>query len=120
LELSQDHPPEPGCSAVINECSRVVAAEGYPPTPDIPSIIRRLFSQPESTYGPSLLVDMEEGRATEGEYTIGDLVKRAARCGISAPILGAALCNLQAFEINRKQVRPEERSAALAVRGPIA
>lgn len=82
---------DPFVSAVIEECSRVVAAEGYPPTPDIPSNIRGLFTQPESSYGPSLLVDMEEGRATDGEDTIGDLVKRAARCA-SAPLSSAPPC----------------------------
>ena len=95
----------PFVSAVIEECSRVVTAEGYPPTPGIPRIIRGLFSQSDSTYAPSLLVDMENGCATEGEHTIGDLVKRAARHGISTPILGAALCNLQTYEINRNQLR---------------
>jgi 2-dehydropantoate 2-reductase len=44
---------------------------------------------------------MEQGRTTEGEHIVGDLVARAARKGVSAPILTAALCNLQAYEINR-------------------
>ena len=61
----------------------------------------RLFGQPNSTYGPSILVDMEEGRTTEGEHTIGDLVERAVGRGIGVPILTAARCNLQAYEINR-------------------
>jgi 2-dehydropantoate 2-reductase len=93
-------------SAVVEECSRVVTAEGYPPAPETPDLIRGLFSQPDSTYGPSLLVDMEDGRPTESEHTIGDVVERAARRGISAPLLGAALCNLQAYEIKRSQPRP--------------
>ena len=46
-----------------------------------------LYSQPESTYAPSMLIDMEEGRPTEGEHTIGDLVDRAARRGIGAPAM---------------------------------
>jgi 2-dehydropantoate 2-reductase len=94
----------PFVAAVIEECSRVVTAEGYPPRADIPNLIRGLFSQPDSTYGPSLLVDMEEERATECEHTVGDLAERAERRGISAPILCAALCNLQAYEINRNQL----------------
>ena len=48
-----------------------------------------------------MLVDMEEGRPTEGGHTIGDLVERAARRGVAAPILTAALCNLQAYELGR-------------------
>jgi 2-dehydropantoate 2-reductase len=92
-------------SAVIEECIRVVTAEGYPPLPAFDSAgqIRRLFSQTDSTYGPSMLIDMEDGRPTEGEHTIGDLVARAALRGISTPILSAALCNLQAYEIKRSK-----------------
>jgi 2-dehydropantoate 2-reductase len=94
-------------SAVLDECARVVTAEGYPPAPppapDTAAIVRGLFAPPDSTYGPSMLIDMEDGRATEGEHTIGDLVHRAARRRISVPILTAALCNLQAYEINRSE-----------------
>jgi 2-dehydropantoate 2-reductase len=92
-------------SAVVEECARVVTAAGYPqappPAPDTAGIIRGLFSRPDSTYGPSMLVDMEQGRPTESEHTIGDMVERAGRADVSAPILSAARCNLQAYEINR-------------------
>ena len=50
-----------------------------------------------------MLVDIEEGRPTEGEHTIGDLVDRVTRRGVSVPILSAARCNLQAYEINRSR-----------------
>jgi 2-dehydropantoate 2-reductase len=96
-------------SAVIEECARVVAAAGYPqappPAPDTAAIIRGLFSGHDSSYGPSMLIDMEQGRRTEGEHTIGDMVERADRANISAPILNAARCNLEAYEINRTRPR---------------
>jgi 2-dehydropantoate 2-reductase len=92
-------------SAVIEECTRAVTAEGYPPTSETAGLIQGLFSQPDSTYGPSMLIDIEEGRLTEGEHTIGDLVERATRRGLNTPILSAALCNLQAYEINRGNPR---------------
>lgn len=92
-------------SAVIDECTRVATAAGYPPVPppapDTASIMRGMFSQPGSTYGPSMLIDMEEWRPTEGEHTIGDLAERAVKVGVSAPLLTAARCNLQTYEINR-------------------
>ena len=88
-------------SAVIEECTRAVTAEGYPPPPDTAGMIRGIFSKVNSTYGPSMLVDIEDGRPTEGEHTIGDLVERAGRAGVNAPILNAARCHLQAYEINR-------------------
>lgn len=88
-------------SAVIEECSRVVEAEGFPPAAHSSDAVRSIFSQPDSNYGPSLLVDMEQGRRTEGQHTIGDLVARAGKRGVSAPLLTAALCNIQAHEISR-------------------
>jgi 2-dehydropantoate 2-reductase len=90
-------------SATIDECARVIGAEGFSPPADMRALIQGLYSQPESTYAPSMLTDMEEGRPTEGEHTIGDLVDRAALRGIGAPILTAARCNLQAYEINRQR-----------------
>lgn len=94
-------------SAVIAELTRVVTALGYPPLPafNAAAQISAIFSQPDSTYGPSMLVDMEDGRPTEGEHTIGDLADRAAKAGVNAPLLTAARCNLQAYEINRNQKR---------------
>src|SRR6476619_1881508 len=52
-------------SAVIEECARVVTAVGYPPPADMAGLIRGLYSQPDSTYGPSILIDMEDGRPTK-------------------------------------------------------
>ena len=89
-------------SSVIGEVASVVAAEtGTPAPPEVGNIIRGMFAEPNSTYGPSILVDMQEGRTTEGEHTIGDLVDRATRRSIPVPILTAARRNLQAYEINR-------------------
>jgi 2-dehydropantoate 2-reductase len=90
-------------AAVIEECSRVVTALGHPPLPAFGAAtqIAGLYSQTTSTYGPSMLIDMEDGRLTEGEHTIGDLADRAAQAGVSAPILTAARCNLQAYELGQ-------------------
>jgi 2-dehydropantoate 2-reductase len=97
-------------AAVLAEVERIVTAAGYPPppppAPDTAAIVRGLYSQPDSTYGPSMLIDMEDGRPTEGEHVFGDLVRRATQHGVNVPILSAALCNLQAYEIDRKQERP--------------
>ena len=90
-------------SNVIDECMQVFTAEGRSPPSDTVGMIRGIFLQPDSAYGPSLLIDMEDGRPTEGEHTIGDLVERAARRGLATPILKAALCNLQAYETNRSR-----------------
>jgi 2-dehydropantoate 2-reductase len=91
-------------SAVLGEVASVVSAEaGVPVPPEFGDLIRGMFAQPASTYAPSILVDMEEGRPTEGEYTIGDLVDRANQRSIAVPILTAARCNLQAYDIKRRE-----------------
>lgn len=94
-------------SAVIDECERVAMAEGYPPPKNLADIVRGIYGQRDSKYLPSILVDMEEGRPTEGAHTIGDLVERAARHGVPVPVLTAALCNLQAYELRRDARRVE-------------
>jgi len=88
--------------AVLDECGRVASAEGYPPPPSTAEQVHGLFSNRDSAYGPSILVDMEEGRQTEGEHTVGDMLDRARRHNLAAPLLTAALCNLQAYEARRR------------------
>ena len=89
--------------AVIEECNAVATAAGYPQT-DLRDTVRGIYSQPESTYGPSMLVDMEEGRQTEAEHTIGDMVRRGRALGVPVPLLTAALCNLQCHELGLASV----------------
>jgi ketopantoate reductase len=52
---------------------------------------------------------MEEGRSTEGEHTIGDLAERAAQAGINAPLLVAARCALQAYDLKRSDSKQGAR-----------
>jgi 2-dehydropantoate 2-reductase len=87
--------------AVLAETAAVALAEGYPPPDSVKDAVRGLYSQVDSTYGPSILVDMENGRATEGEHTIGDLQDRARKHGIDTPVLAAARCNLEIYEAQR-------------------
>jgi len=88
--------------AVLAEVSAVATAEGYPTPDSIRDALRGMFSQPDSAYGPSILVDMENRRTTEAEHTVGDLVDRADRRGLAAPLLTAARCNLQIHEAGLK------------------
>jgi 2-dehydropantoate 2-reductase len=87
--------------ATFDECARVTTAEGYPPPHSLRDLCVGLYSQPGLGYRPSIAADFEAGRPTEGEHTIGDLVRRADRRGLDVPILRAALCNLQIQEARR-------------------
>jgi 2-dehydropantoate 2-reductase len=88
--------------ATLDECARIAAAEGHAVPDGIRDAVRGLYSQPASGYGPSILVDMENRRTTEAEHTIGDMVDRAHKHGLAAPILTAARCNLQVYEASLK------------------
>jgi 2-dehydropantoate 2-reductase len=69
-------------AAAYDECARVITAEGYPPPAWIKAAIGGMYSQTGSDYGPSTLHDMENGRPTESDHIIGDLVRRADRLGV--------------------------------------
>jgi 2-dehydropantoate 2-reductase len=88
-------------AAALDETARVTAAEGYPQPAAIREMYIRAFSQIGSDAAPSILFDIENGRPTEGEHVVGDLVRRADRLGVDAPILRAALCSLQIYEARR-------------------
>ncbi|MGH7097072.1 MAG: ketopantoate reductase family protein [Stellaceae bacterium] len=93
-------------AAAAEECVRVTVAEGYPPPPAVGDLVRGVYARAGSPYRPSILVDLEAGRPTEGEHTIGDLVRRAERHGIAVPVLRAALCALEAHEAQRHNRAP--------------
>lgn len=91
----------PLIEAVIAEVSAIAAAEGFAMPDGMKDAVRGIYSQADSAYGPSILVDMENGRTTEGEHTIGDLVERAEKHGVAAPLFAAARVNLQVYEAGR-------------------
>jgi 2-dehydropantoate 2-reductase len=85
--------------AVIQEALQVAAAEGFPQPSAAADPVRATFAQVDSGYGPSILVDMENGRRTEAAHTVGDLLRRGMARGLSLPLFTAATCNLQCHEL---------------------
>jgi 2-dehydropantoate 2-reductase len=89
-------------AAALDETTRVTTAEGYPPPAAIIELYRGFYAQIGSDGAPSMLFDVENGRTTEADHIIGDLVRRADKLGVNVPILRAALCNLQIYEARRR------------------
>jgi 2-dehydropantoate 2-reductase len=87
--------------AALDETARVAAAEGFEQPAAIRNIYIQSYAQRDADGAPSILYDMENGRPTEGDHIVGDMVRRADRLGVEVPILRAALCNLQIYEARR-------------------
>lgn len=88
-------------STIFDECAAICEAEGYPP----PAFLRKvlvhdLWGKQNSDYGPSLLADIENMRPTEGVDIVGDLVSRGKKHKVHTPLLEAALCRLQLYELD--------------------
>ncbi|HEY7990252.1 MAG TPA: 2-dehydropantoate 2-reductase [Stellaceae bacterium] len=81
---------------IFDECGSVATAYGYPPSPAVGAMVA---SAPQRRgFITSMTRDLIEGRRTEGDHIIGDLVARAAAKNIPVPTLRAALTNLQVHE----------------------
>ena len=84
--------------SVFDECTCVADAEGYPAPNEMRERVRGHYTRLNSPHRPSILDDLEAGRRTEGDHTIGDFVRRADRHGLAVPVLRAAHCNLQVYD----------------------
>jgi 2-dehydropantoate 2-reductase len=57
-----------------------------------------MLTERGSVNSASMRQDLEAGRRTEAEAIIGDLLRRARRFDIPAPLLRTAWCHLQVHE----------------------
>jgi 2-dehydropantoate 2-reductase len=87
--------------ALLDECSAIAKAEGFAPDESQMALYRQQLTEPGSPSKASMLRDIERGAQTEVEHIIGDMVSRAARHRISAPVLKTAYTHLQAYEADR-------------------
>ncbi len=85
------------------ECTAVAAAEGFALPPEALLTGRAQLLDRNSTSTASMLRDVEAGKPTEHSHVLGDLVHRAARHGIAAPLLQLSLTHLQAYESLRER-----------------
>jgi 2-dehydropantoate 2-reductase len=86
---------------MLAECAAIATAEGFAPTPDE---LQRYGVELFRTGSPStssMLRDIERGAATERAHILGDLLVRAKRHGIAAPLLALADSHIDAYERRR-------------------
>lgn len=88
---------------LLDECDAVARAEGYPPSDAAMRGYRELLTKSGSTITSSMLRDIKAGRSTEGDHILGDMLRRARRHQLPAPLLAVAAANLEAYEKRRAQ-----------------
>lgn len=82
---------------LFSEVLATITADGYQPRPAVTAKILELLSNPATPMTSSMYRDLSQGFDIEAEQVIGDLVKRAARNGVSVPLLNAVNVNLQVY-----------------------
>jgi 2-dehydropantoate 2-reductase len=88
-------------SAFLDEVAAVAAASGFPMTEEYLAQKRAGFTDPNSTQGPSMYRDMEQGLDVEADQMLGDLVDRARRLGVPTPLVATAYTNLKVYQRRR-------------------
>jgi 2-dehydropantoate 2-reductase len=83
---------------MLDDCAAVATAAGHAPRPTYMTPIKALLTQRSSLLEASMRRDMEQGRATEADHVVGDMLRRAGAAGVASALLQAAYCSLQAYE----------------------
>ena len=86
---------------MLGECRSVAAAEGFAPRPEFMQRVRGMLTDRGRAMSASMMRDIEKGGPIEGEHIVGDMLERARRHGLAAPLLRVARCHLQTYEIVR-------------------
>jgi 2-dehydropantoate 2-reductase len=86
---------------ILDECRKVAAAEGYPPSDKAFAAVKGALTQKGGKSVASILGDIEKGGAVEGPQIVGDMLARARKHGIAAPNLRFAYAHLQTYEARR-------------------
>lgn len=102
-DILQTHRGEAFIVGLLDECTAIAHACGQALSPERLILYRQQLTARDSTSTASLLRDIERQGQTEAEHILGDMVRRANRQGVAAPLLGIAYSHLQAYEIRRQR-----------------
>jgi len=86
---------------MLDDCAAVAAAAGNAPRANYMTPIKAMLTQRNSLLEASMRRDMEQGRATEADHVVGDMLRRAIAAGVESELLKSAYCSLQAYEHRR-------------------
>ena len=85
----------------LETAASIARANGHPPGEAFLASYRKLFGQTDSTYGTSMLRDMERKGPIEADHIIGFMVDQAERAGLDATLFRIAYTHLKAYENRR-------------------
>lgn len=88
---------------MLEECRKVAAASGHPPRAEVMARYTEILTDRASGLTASMLRDIERKGPIEGEHIVGDMLRRARKFGISAPLLRVAWAHLQAYSAIRAE-----------------
>ena len=102
---------------LLNECSRIAAHNGFPPSLEAQGRTRALITTPGSGLTASLLKDIERGARTEGDHILGDFLRRGRWSTSDTTLLPLAYAQLRSYEARRVRLAedaapPMQRLAA--------
>jgi 2-dehydropantoate 2-reductase len=86
---------------MLDECSAVAAAEGYPPRAPFLERTRGMLTAEGSQMTASMFRDIKAGAPVEADHVIGDLLARGDAGKIPVPKLRIAYTHLKAYERQR-------------------
>jgi 2-dehydropantoate 2-reductase len=84
-------------NALLDEVLSVVRKVGVAPSDKFCTTVRQQLTDASSTLTSSMYRDLTQGYSIESEQIVGDLVNRANKAGIPAPLLSAAYANLSVY-----------------------
>ena len=87
---------------MLEECRMVAAAEGFEPRASNLERNRGILTDRSRPFSASMMRDIEKGGPTEGDHIVGDMLARARKHSIAAPLLRVANCHLQTYELMRQ------------------
>jgi 2-dehydropantoate 2-reductase len=83
---------------ILAEAAAVAAAAGHPVPDAALAATTSTITREGSAFVPSMYRDLSDGLPVEVEHVLGDLVERAARFGVSTPLLNLATTSLRIYQ----------------------
>jgi 2-dehydropantoate 2-reductase len=91
---------------LLDEVIAITRAVGEPPSEAFVKSAREILTASGSALASSMYRDVQRGRPVEVRTIIGDLLARATRTGIAAPLLSAACTHLSVYQRRLDLARP--------------